>query len=487
MSETMIMAPALPEIFMAILAMAMLMLGVFSKGNPTRLVGTIVVICFFGVAGWYLIAGGGTNVAFNGLFTDDAFARFAKILVLIAAGLTLIQAMSWMRKEDEERFEYPVLITLAVLGMMMMISSGNLMSLYMGLELQSLSLYVLAAYRRDNARSTEAGLKYFVLGALASGLTLYGASLVYGFAGTVSFQGIATVISSGETSTGLLIGLVFVISGLAFKVSAVPFHMWTPDVYEGAPTPVTAFFAVAPKIAALALILRVMMEPFGAMVDQWQQVIAFIAVLSMGLGAFAAIGQTNLKRLLAYSSIGHVGYALVGVAAGTAEGVRGVLVYLAIYLFMNVGTFAVLLAMRRQGRAVEGIDDLSGLSKSSPAMALAMTFLMFSMAGVPPLAGFFGKYFVFMAAVDQGMITLAVLGVLASVVSAFYYLRIIKIMFFDDVVEPLDPMSGASSKLILLGSTLFVLLFFLAPTLLLDGASAAAQALTLGLPGGSAH
>jgi NADH-quinone oxidoreductase subunit N len=383
------------------------------------------------------------------------------------------------------RFEFPVLMLFATLGMMMMISANNLMSLYLGLELQSLSLYVLAAFRRDDLRSSEAGLKYFVLGALSSGMLLYGCSLIYGFAGTTSFGALAGLFADaaggGEAvPTGVVVGLVFLSAGLAFKVSAVPFHMWTPDVYEGAPTAVTAFFATAPKVAAMALFVRVLMGPFGGLVEQWQQIVIFISLASMILGALAAISQTNIKRLMAYSSIGHVGYALVGLAAGTEEGVRGVAVYLAIYIFMNVGTFACILCMRQKDRMVEGIEDLKGLSKTDPMMALALAVFMFSMAGIPPLAGFFGKLFVFSAAIDAGLYGLAIIGILTSVVGAFYYMRIVKFMYFDDPEEAFDRPIGREMSLILLGSGLVITFFIVFPGPILDGASAAAASLVGG-------
>jgi NADH-quinone oxidoreductase subunit N len=360
------------------------------------------------------------------------------------------------------------------------VSANDLISLYIGLELQSLSLYVVASFRRDSRRSSEAGLKYFVLGALSSGMLLYGASLIYGFAGTTSFDGLATLFKGlgGEgSSVGLVVGLVFVISGLAFKVSAVPFHMWTPDVYQGAPTPVTAFFAVAPKIAAIALFVRVLMGPFGVMIGDWQQVVIVLSAASMVLGAFAAIWQTNIKRLMAYSSIGHVGYALIALAAGTEAGVRGVLVYMAIYLAMNVGTFCCILAMRRTGRMVEGIDDLAGLARTHPMVAMALAAMMFSMAGIPPLAGFFGKFYIFVAAIDAGLIPLAVIGVLTSVVGAFYYLRIIKIMYFEEPVDAFDGKLPGEVRAVLVAATLFVMFFSLRPGLIVDGAAVAAQTL----------
>jgi NADH-quinone oxidoreductase subunit N len=375
---------------------------------------------------------------FHDSFIVDGFARFMKILTLFGAAIALILSSSFLKTERLNKFEYPVLILLATLGMLVMISANDLIALYMGLELQALSLYVIAAFNRDSARSSEAGLKYFVLGALSSGMLLYGASLVYGFSGSVAYADIAKAATGDEIGLGLLFGLVFLIAGLAFKVSAVPFHMWTPDVYEGSPTPVTAFFAAAPKVAAMAVFVRVMHDGFGSAVGQWQQVIVFISIASMVLGAFAAIGQENIKRLLAYSSIGHMGYALVGLAAGTQSGVRGIAIYMAIYLVMTLGAFACVIYMRRRGTAVERISDLSGLARNDPMMAFVLAMLMFSLAGIPPLAGFFGKYFVFLAAIEAQMFTLAVIGVLASVVSAFYYLRVVKVMYFDEPVDQFD-------------------------------------------------
>ena len=365
----------------------------------------------------------------------------------------------------------------------MMVSANDLISLYVGLEMQSLSLYVMAAFQRHDLRSTEAGLKYFVLGALASGMLLYGSSLVYGFAGTTSFEGLAGVLqgaNAAHPSVGLVIGIVFILVGLAFKVSAVPFHMWTPDVYEGAPTPVTAFFSVAPKLAAIGLFVRVMIDPFGDLVAQWQQIVIFVSIASMALGGFVAINQTNIKRMMAYSSIGHVGYALIGLAVGNEVGVRGILIYMAIYVFMNLGTFACILCMRRGERMVEDIKDLTGLSKTHPMVAAAMAIFMFSMAGIPPLAGFFGKFYIFLAAIEAELYTLAVIGVLTSVVGAFYYLRIIKIMYFDDVTEELEHPIPRELGWVLLGTALVIVLFFVYPSPLLDAAGIAAAALFAG-------
>ncbi|NYZ12227.1 NADH-quinone oxidoreductase subunit NuoN [Azospirillum sp. RWY-5-1] len=473
--------PALPELFLACAGMALLMIGVFRGENSTKAVAYMTVLAMLFAAVLSMGYGTGRVVTFNGLFVMDAFGVFMKVLVLVAAALSVILSIGYIQREKMDRFEFPVLMLFATLGMLMMISANDLISLYVGLETQSLALYVIAAFRRDSARSSEAGLKYFVLGALSSCLLLYGASLVYGFAGTTAFDKIAALFAGGtHPSAGVIIGLVFVAAGLAFKISAVPFHMWTPDVYEGAPTPVTAFFAVAPKIAAIALFTRLLIEPFGDLVGQWQQIIIVTSILSMALGSFAAITQNNIKRLMAYSSIGHIGYALVGLAAGTQEGVRGVLIYMAIYLFMNVGTFAVILCMKQNGRMVEDIKDLAGLSRTNPMLAAAMAIFMFSMAGIPPMAGFFSKLYVFLAAVEAHLYTLAVIGVLTSVVGAYYYLRIIKIMYFDEPVETMDKVNDDGMTGILVATSLVTLLFFVAPAPILNSAAAAAAALFAG-------
>ena len=473
---------ALPEVVLACLAMTLLMIGVFRGEGSAPLilmlsVGALVIVFFFMALGMRTPA-----TAFSGLFILDRFGDFMKYLVLIGAIVTLVMSRRYCEEERLQRFEFPVLLLFATLGMMMMISANDLIALYVGLELQSLSLYVVAAIRRDTLRSTEAGLKYFVLGALSSGMLLYGSSLIYGFAGTTSFPALAEVLAaqSEAPSFGLIVGLVFLMAGLAFKVSAVPFHMWTPDVYEGAPTPVTAFFASAPKIAAMALLVRVMIGPFGDMVAQWQQIVIFVSIASMLVGAFAAIAQTNIKRLMAYSSIGHIGYALIGLAAGTEEGVRGLLFYMAVYIVMNLGTFGCILCMRRTGVMLEGLEDLKGLSKTSPMIALALMIFMFSMAGVPPLAGFLGKFYVFMAAINAELYTLAVIGVLTSVVGAFYYLRIVKFMYFDEAAEPFDGPIGRDMGLVLIGTSVVILFLFVLPGPVLNGAAAAAAALIAG-------
>jgi NADH-quinone oxidoreductase subunit N len=424
---------AAPEVIVAIGSVALLMVGVFSKQGAFKLV-TWLSLAVLALAAWFVI-GGAQGSGFGTGYTNDSFAVFMKMLVLIGAFVTLWMSMSFAGQHDFNKFEFPILALLSTLGMMLMVSANNMLALYMGLELQSLALYVVAAINRENLKSTEAGLKYFVLGALSSGMLLYGISLVYGFTGQIGFAEIATALTGADRQVGLLFGLVFILAGLAFKISAVPFHMWTPDVYEGAPTPVTAFFAAAPKMAAMAMLVRVVMDGFMPVQADWQQVIVFISIASMLLGAFAAIGQTNIKRLMAYSSIGHVGFALVGLAAGTQSGVKGVAIYMLIYLVMTLGTFAFILAMRTKEGNVENISDLAGISKTNPWMAIALTILMFSLAGIPPLAGFWAKWYVFLAAIEAKLYALSVIGVLASVVGAFYYLRIIKIMWFDDAKD----------------------------------------------------
>jgi NADH-quinone oxidoreductase subunit N len=433
------LSAVLPEILLALYAMAALMFGVYTTKDKAAPMLVWVTAGVFVLVGLLIgLSGAGRAQAFGGMFIDDGFARFAKVLILFSAAAVLVMSQDYMERRGILRFEYPVLVTLAVVGMMVMVSAGDLIALYMGLELQSLALYVIAAIRRDNLKSTEAGLKYFILGALSSGMLLYGASLVYGYTGTTTFAGILAVVGEGEMSLGLLFGLVFLITGFAFKVSAVPFHMWTPDVYEGAPTPVTAFLSTAPKVAAIALFARVVFDAFGGAVADWQQIVALLAVLSMFLGSVAGIGQRNIKRLMAYSSIAHMGYALVGLAAGTAFGVQAMLIYMAIYLVMSVGTFAFILSMQKDGEPVTDIMALNMYTKRDPTRAAAMLVLMFSLAGVPPFLGFFAKYYVLLAAVQAGMTWLALLGVIASVIGAFYYLRIVYYMYFGEDREGLD-------------------------------------------------
>lgn len=477
--------PVLPEMFLGASAMALLLIGVYSGDRAARAVSWLAVAALAATLALVLYvpytAGLARNVSMFGMFVTDGLGYFSKTLVILGSGLSLVISTRFNAREGLARCEYPVLVLIATAGMMMMIAANDLIALYLGLELQSLALYVLASFARDSVRSTEAGLKYFVLGAVASGMLLYGASLVYGFAGTTNFDSLSKLFAdNGTPGIGLITGIVFISVGLAFKVSAVPFHMWTPDVYEGAPTPVTAFFSVAPKIAALMLFVRVMVEPFGGLLGEWRQIIWALSVASMVLGAVAAINQQNIKRLMAYSSIGHAGYALIGLAAGTAAGVRGILVYMAIYLFMNIGTFAVILCMRRQGKAVERIDDLAGLSRTHPALALALGIFMFSMAGIPPLAGFFAKIYIFLAAIDAGLYALAVIGVLASVVGAFYYLRIVKLMYFDEPKGAFDRPFGGEVQTVILVAALVIMFFFVWPNPLVNGADAVAAALFVG-------
>jgi NADH-quinone oxidoreductase subunit N len=435
----------LPEIVLAVYAMAALMWAVYrGKDAETPMLIWLTAIVMAGLGAWIGLQAEGTHTAFAGAFVNDGFARFAKVIVLFSGAIVLLMSQDYLTRNKLLKFEFPILIALATVGMMMMVSAGDLMALYMGLELQSLSLYVIAAFRRDSVRSTEAGLKYFVLGALSSGLLLYGASLVYGYAGTTTFAGIAAAAGQDALSLGLLVGLVFLLVGLAFKVSAVPFHMWTPDVYEGSPTPVTAFFATAPKAAALGLFARVMFDAFGSATAEWGQVVALLAVLSMFLGAVAAIGQTNIKRLMAYSSISHMGFALMGLAAGTAFGVQAMLIYVAIYVTMNIGVFAFILNMEKDGRAVTDIAALNMYSRAEPLRAAALMVLLFSLAGIPPLVGFFGKLYVLQAAINAGYVWVAIGGVIASVIGAFYYLRIIYLMYFG---EPKDALDGSMPAL----------------------------------------
>jgi NADH-quinone oxidoreductase subunit N len=464
-----------PEIVLAVYAIAALLGAVYTaKDALAPQITWATAAVFVGLAAWIATRGPGAEEAFGGLVVVDGFSRFAKAALLLSAAAVLAISQDYMTRRGLLRFEYPLLVALSVVGMMIMVSAGDLMSLYLGLELQSLALYVLAAFRRDSAKSTEAGLKYFILGALSSGLLLYGASLVYGYAGTTLFTGVFAAAGDGRAEIGLLIGLVLVASGLAFKVSAVPFHMWTPDVYEGAPTPVTAFFSTAPKIAAMALFARVLHDAFGGVVADWQQVVAVLALLSMFVGSIAAIGQTNIKRLMAYSSIAHMGYALMGLAAGTAFGVQAMLVYLAIYVAMSVGTFAFILSMERGGAPVVEIGALRMYARHQPGRAMAMLVLLFSLAGVPPFLGFFAKLYVLRAAYEGGLIWLAVGGVLASVIGAYYYLRIVYFMYFgEERGEPVEAGGGVVLWCALMASAA-VMLVGIVNLFGIEGAAAAA-------------
>ncbi len=478
----------LPEIFLAISALTLLMVGVFFKrANDSRTIPFFCIAVLILAIPLVISVSEERMTTFGGLFIADEFSAYIKVLVLLSAAAIILISKEYLRIQVINLFEFPILIILAALGMMMMISANDLLGLYLGIELQSLSLYIIAAFQKNSSRSAEAGLKYFVLGALSSGLMLYGMSMIYGFAGSTGFDELARIFSGlneGPVFFGVIVGIVFIVAGFAFKVSSVPFHMWTPDVYEGAPTPATAFFSAAPKIAAMGLFVRTMVGPFSSLSDQWQQIIIFMSVSSMILGAFAAINQKNIKRMLAYSSIGHMGYALIGLSvAGSPDvaiqtnGVRAMLVYLGIYIFMNIGTFACVLLMKRDGRMVEGIDDLAGLSKNNPGLALTLSIFMFSMAGIPPMAGFLGKFYIFEAAIQAELYALAIIGVLASVIGAFYYIRIIKVMYSDPSVEPLDIKIGLEIKSVLVISGFVIVFLIFYPIPLIESADHATAAL----------
>ena len=467
--------PVLPEIVLSVGALLLVLYGAWrgERSSEGVNVGALILLIFT----FFLVVSQTGNVTtLNGAFIADPFARVMKSLILIGSAATILLSRDYFQRERIDRFEYPILIVLCTIGMLVMASANDLISLYLGLELQSLAAYVIAAFHRDDVKSTEAGLKYFVLGALSSGMLLYGASLVYGFTGTVTYPGIAAAVQHGHAGLGLIFGIVFIAAGVAFKISAVPFHMWTPDVYEGAPTPVAAFFASAPKMAAMAMVVRIFVGAFPGALHEWQQIVIFIAIASMALGAFAAIGQTNIKRLLAYSSIANMGYALVGLAAGTVSGVQGVLVYMAIYLATTLAAFACVLLMRRDGKPVEEIGELAGLSRTNPWMAFALSMMMFSLAGIPPLAGFWAKFYVFLAAIDAKLYVLAVVGVVTSVIGAYYYLRLVKVIYFDEP-KPAFEKGDIGVRAVLLISALFVMALSLLPAPLLNSAGAAAKSL----------
>jgi NADH-quinone oxidoreductase subunit N len=476
MHQTALSLPVvLPEAVLALGTLALVLVGTLRGERAYNLV-TEISVALLGVVFILLIAKNRPmGITFYGSFADDAFTRFMSGLALIGSLVTLLLSLEFMRSERIAGFEFPVLILLSTLGMLMLISANDFIALYLGLELMSLALYVIAAYRRGDLRATEAGLKYFVLGALSSGMLLYGASLIYGYSGSVSFSAVAAAVHD-HGKIGVLFGLVFVLAGLAFKISAVPFHMWTPDVYEGAPTPVTTFFATAPKIAAMAILVRVAFIAFPGITTDWRQILTFVSIASMALGAFAAIGQTNIKRLMAYSSIGHMGFALVGLAAGTVEGAQSVIVYMAIYVVMTLGTFAAILSMRRDDKAVETISDLAGLARTDSTMAFFLATMMFSLAGVPPLAGFFAKFYVFAAAIKADLYGLSVIGVLSSCIGAYYYLRIVKLMYFDEPAKAFDR-PGVVARSVLAISALLIIVFVFAPSPLTNAAMAAAQSL----------
>jgi NADH-quinone oxidoreductase subunit N len=468
---------ARPEIFLAAATALLLVYGVLRGEAATTFVSIAASLALL-VTAVLIFVPYREGTAFASLFIIDRLTATMKVLVLVGSSIAVLMSRAYFEHVKVWRFEYPILVSLAALGMMLMISANDLMSLYVGLELQSLALYVVAAFQRDTVRSTEAGVKYFVLGSVASGMLLFGASLVYGFCGGTAFVRISEALLTGKpTELGMVIGLVFVVAGLAFKISAVPFHMWTPDVYEGAPTPVTALFAVAPKIAAISLTVSVLMGPFKPLFPQWQQLIIVASILSMALGAFAAIRQQNIKRLMAYSSISNVGYVLLGLASGSEKGIQSVVFYLSIYLVMTLGVFAVILMMKRRGIMVEEVADLAGLGRSHPMMALAMLLFMFSLAGIPPLAGFWGKLYIFMAAIEAKLFWPAVLGVLASVVASYYYLRVVKVMYFDESTEALDQPGFGVNRAVASLAAILIALFSLAPQPLSLIAAAAAKGL----------
>ncbi|TNC50726.1 NADH-quinone oxidoreductase subunit NuoN [Rubellimicrobium rubrum] len=446
-----------PEVYLALYAILALLAGVFTIKDRATPILLWVTAAVMGLLCWWIGSRSGADVAFSGSFVDDGFSRFAKILILGSAAVVLLLSQDYLARANVLRFEYPVLIALCALGMMIMVSAGDLLTLYMGLELQALSAYVLTSIHRDSVRSTEAGLKFFVLGALSSGLLLYGASLTYGYAGTIDFAGVIAATSDGA-SLGLIFGLVFIVAGLAFKISAAPFHMWTPDVYEGAPTPVTTFLATASKVAAIGLLARVVHDAFGMVAGDWQQIVAFLALVSMFLGSIAAIGQRNMKRLMAYSSISHMGFALMGLAAATPFGIQAMLIYMSIYVAMNLGTFAFIMSMERNGQSVSDIRLLNMYSRREPLRAFALLLLMFSMAGVPPMIGFFGKFYVLRAAYEGGLTWLAIAGMVASAISAFFYLRIVYFMYFGEEGDVLDDRMPGMNWTVLMASAAVMLL-----------------------------
>lgn len=473
-----ILSPIKQEIFLAVVGMLLLMVGAFRGKTSIGFIMTSVIVAILAAMGSVLLADWTPIDTLNGMVITDGFSQWMKVLILAGIAGSLTLSVSWLRENDLLKFEYPLLVLFSGVGMLLMVSANNLLSLYVSLELSSLCLYVLAAINRDNLLSSEAGLKYFILGALSSGLLLFGISLVYGYSGTLSYVGISEFLESAQSMPyGVMVGMVFMLAGLAFKVSAVPFHMWTPDVYQGAPTPVTALFAIVPKVAALGLIIRLLVGPFAMLAQEWMQIIMAVSVGSMLLGAFAGLVQNNIKRLLAYSSVANMGYAMLGLLPNVPEGIAGTIIYLTIYMAMLAGVFAILMSLKRDGKSIENIPDFAGLSKTSPFMAYALTGLLFSMSGIPPLAGFFGKFFVFQAAVAGGYMVVAVIGVLTSVVGAYYYLRLIKVMFFDESAGPVDENKSLSRHLVVVASIAFILLFTVMPNRLLDHALQAAVSL----------
>ena len=455
----------LPELFLSIAIMFLLMLGVFIK-KSFKLVNLLTILSLIFAIALVLNQPNEIIKIFNGSYIIDKLSIFMKVLTLLFCVFVLLLSKDYIKNNSIDKIEYPIIILASTLGMILMISSYDLIIFYLGLELQSLCLYILASFKRDDERSTEAGLKYFVLSALASGLLLYGCSLIYGFTGSTNFEIISENLSEGNT--GAVFGVVFIIVGLAFKVSAVPFHMWTPDVYEGSPTSVTSFFALVPKIAALTVFIRFMYVPFINVISHWQTIIIFLSIASMILGAVAAIGQSNIKRLMAYSSIGHMGYALAGLAPGTNAGIHSTIIYLTIYLVMNLGAFGCIFMMKRENVFYEKINDLSGLSKNHPLLSLGFLIILFSLAGIPPLAGFFAKFYIFMAVIEAKMYTLAIIGLVTTVVSAFYYLRIIKVIYFDKPIESFEKNYDWGLKATLVLSSILILIYFIYPSILTE-------------------
>ena len=453
----------IPEIFLSLSTFTLLMVGVFLKKSfeiVYRLSILVIFLLFL-----ILLTGDKENTkVFNESFLIDEFSLYSKVLILISAFFILLISKRYITDIKNDKFEYPIIILLSILGMFIMVSSNDLILFYLGLELQSLSLYILASIDRDNIKSSEAGIKYFVLSALSSGLLLYGCSLIYGFSGSTNFEQIAIV--SKDFNAGTIFGMVFILVGLAFKISAVPFHMWTPDVYQGSPTSVTSFFSVVPKIAGISIFIKFMYSPFQGLITEWQYILVFMSIASMILGAVAAMSQSNIKRLMAYSSIGHIGYAIAGIAAGSENGFKSTLVYISIYVVMNIGAFSCILLMKRSGKYIEDIDELSGVSKNHPLLSLGLMIILFSLAGIPPLAGFFAKFYVFMAVIESQMYTLAIIGLVTTVVSAFYYIRIIKIMYFDEPKKPFEKLTDYRIHGSILLSCILLLTFFIYPSIL---------------------
>ena len=451
-----------PEVFLSLSIFSLLMIGVFVK-NSFNLIYKLSIFLIFLLILIVLNTDNETIKIFKESFVSDNFSLFAKLLILISSFFILIISKKYIVDTKNNKFEYPIIVLLSILGMFFMVSSNDLILFYLGLELQSLSLYILASIDRDNLKSSEAGIKFFVLSALSSGLLLYGCSLLYGFTGSTNFEVIAS--NTADSTIGIIFAMVFILVGLAFKVSAVPFHMWTPDVYEGSPTSVTSFFSVVPKVAGIVIFIRFMYLPFQEILDQWKYILVFISIASMILGAVAAIGQNNIKRLIAYSSIGHIGYAIAGMTPGTENGFKSTLIYISIYAVMNIGVFACIFLMKRNGKYIEDIQELSGASKNHPLMSLSLLIILSSLAGIPPMAGFFAKFYVFMAVIESGMFTLAVIGLVTTVVSAFYYIRIIKIMYFDDPKKPFEQLKDFGIYGSLIVSCIFLVSFFLYPSI----------------------